>query len=157
LPNAAGVQSDLAKVFTYFDCTDYVDQDALTGARRPLLTFARREKQRDAQAKLGWYAHVCLLLAYLLRHRKPNVHGGYFEGLLSQQLIYRLACLGYDGTIIAYGSEAALGKQCEVKQIRGLISPLLWSKRAGSFVPPPRATTPSPAPQTAPSTQGGAI
>ena len=43
------------------------------------------------------------------------MHGGYFEGLLSQELIYRLACLGYDGTVAAYGSEAALRHGCASK------------------------------------------
>jgi hypothetical protein len=44
---------------------------------------------------------------------------------LSQQLIYRLACLGFDGTISAYGGKAALGNECKTKQIRVLLSPQL--------------------------------
>ena len=47
------------------------------------------------------------------------MHGGYFEGLLSQQMIYRLACLGYEDTVTAYGSDAAMWQACEAKQIRG--------------------------------------
>jgi pimeloyl-ACP methyl ester carboxylesterase len=156
-PDAAGVQSELAKIFTYFDCTDYVDRDALTDAQRPLLTFAWREKRQDPQAKLRWYAHIYLLLAYLVRHQKPDVHGGYFEGLLSQELIYRLACLGYNETINAYGTEAALGTLCEGRQIRALVSPLLRPKRGGSLVPPPASTAPTPtAPAPTPQTGGPA-
>jgi len=74
-----------------------------------------------------------------LRHsgQKPNVHGGYFEGLFSQQLIYRLACLGYNGTVAAYGSEVELGKACEQKQIRMLVSQ--GCGRAGSVRRPASA------------------
>ena len=60
------------------------------------------------------------------------MHGGYFEGLLSQQLIYRLACLGYEDTVTAYGSDAALSQACEAKQIRGLLSPRLAARRLGA-------------------------
>ena len=47
------------------------------------------------------------------------------KGQLSQQLIYRLACLGFDGTVAAYGSKVALGNECKSKQIRVLVSPQL--------------------------------
>jgi hypothetical protein len=57
-------------------------------------------------------------------------HGGYFEGVLSQQLIYRLACLGYQDTVAAYGSEDALSQMCRDKQIRGLLSPQLAAQRS---------------------------
>jgi hypothetical protein len=142
-PNAspALAQARLPKVFTYFDCTDYVDRDdpdkpAISANERPLLTFAKWRKRYDAEAKLRWYSHLYLLFAYVVRHQRPNVHGGYFEGLLSQELIYRLACLGYDGTVAAYGNEVALGTACEQKQIRMLVSPDLWRRRTGPVAPP---------------------
>jgi hypothetical protein len=142
-PNAAPAlaQARLPKVFTYFDCTDYVDRDDpkkpdVAKNRRPLLTFAKWRKRYDAEAKLHWYSHLWLLLVYVVNHQKPNVHGGYFEGVLSQELIYRLGCLGYDGTVAAYGSEAALGTACEQKQIRMLVSPDLWRRRTGPVAPP---------------------
>jgi hypothetical protein len=118
------VRMPLPKVFTYFDCTDYVDQVGPDQPGRPLLTFAKWRKRYDAKAKLRWYSHLHLLFAYIV-YRKPNVHGGYFEGVFSQQLIYRLACLGYAGTVSAYGGESALSSSCEQKQIRGLLSPRL--------------------------------
>ena len=146
-PNAqpALAQAQLPKVFSYFDCTDYVDRDDprkpdVAENRRPLLTFAKCRKRGDADARLRWYSHLWLLLVYLVNHQRPNVHGGYFEGLLSQELIYRLACLGYDGTVAAYGSEAALGTACEQKQIRMLVSPELWRRRQGDPVKPPAPT-----------------
>ena len=73
---------------------------------------------------MPWHAHLRLLFDYLFTQR-PNVHAGYFQGLLSQQLIYRLACLGYNDTIMAYGSEQELGRQCKDKKIRLLVSPEL--------------------------------
>jgi hypothetical protein len=121
----------LPKVFTYFDCTDYVDVDNEAGAPRPLLSFAKWVKRTDPTARLSWYSHLHLLYAYLAHHQRPNVHGGYFEGLLSQQLIYRLACLGYRETVTAYGSEAAMSQACREKQIRALLSPNLTARQAG--------------------------
>ena len=118
----------LPKRFTYFDCTDYVDAANDSAQPRPLLTFAKREKRNDPAARLRWYSHLYLLVAYIVR-QKPNVHGGYFEGKLSQQMIYRLACLGYVGTVAAYGSEQALSDACKAKQIRGLLSPQLAARR----------------------------
>jgi pimeloyl-ACP methyl ester carboxylesterase len=137
-------QAPLPKRFTYFDCTDYIDRENpdTPDIRKnwlALLTFAKWRKEYDAQARLSWYSHLHLLFAYVVHHQKPNVHGGYFEGMLSQELIYRLACLGYDETVRAYGSEAALGAACEQKQIRMLVSPMLWNnRRAMASVEPPR-------------------
>ena len=139
-------QAPLPKRFTYFDCTDYRDCDTppdpenpgAARPERPLLTFAKYRKQYDPAARLRWYSHLYLLIVYLLNHQKPNVHGGYFEGLLSQELIYRLVCLGYDGTVSAYGSEALMGQACEQKQIRMLVSPMLWDNRKTADVAPPR-------------------
>jgi pimeloyl-ACP methyl ester carboxylesterase len=120
----------LPEVFTYFDCTDYVDEDE-TGEKRPLLTFAKWRKRYDRLARMRFYSHLWLLFAYLLPGHRPNVHGGYFEGRLSQQLIYRLACLGFDETVSAFGSEAALGGECGNKQIRVLLSPCLHMAHTG--------------------------
>jgi hypothetical protein len=125
--NRVRAQRSLPEVFSYFDCTDYVDKDN-DGNQRPLLTFAQHQKSRDKSAALPFYSHLRLLVAYLLA-RRPNVHGGYFEGILSQQLIYRLACIGYDDTIASYGGQPEFGAQCAQKQIRVLISPSLKMRR----------------------------
>jgi hypothetical protein len=157
-------QAPLPQRFTYFDCTDYVDyfdevdpndpeQQQISKTMRPLLTFAKWCKRYNAEAKMRWYSHLYLLIVYCVNHQKPNVHGGYFEGVLSQQLIYRLACLGYDATVLAYGNEAALSTACEQKQIRMLVSPLLWADRSKTASvelprPPDRTTRPAaPTPQ----------
>jgi pimeloyl-ACP methyl ester carboxylesterase len=121
----AAMQASLPQVFTYFDCTDYIDRDNEGDPERGLLTFAKCLKRKDPKARLRWYSHLHLLLAYVFCHQKPNVHGGYFEGAFSQQLIYRLACLGYQGTVRAYGSEPLLSQVCMDRQIRALLSPKL--------------------------------
>jgi hypothetical protein len=85
---------------------------------------------------MKWYSHLHLLVSYIAK-QKPNVHGGYFEGLFSQQLIYRLACLGFDETLRAYGGPEKLWKACAEKQIRALVSPQLHSQEmppAGEIV-----------------------
>jgi hypothetical protein len=165
-------KAPLPQRFTYFDCTDYVDHfdeidakgsQSISKNERPLLTFAKCCKRNDAEAKMRWYSHLYLLIAYCVNRQRPNVHGGYFEGVLSQQLIYRLACLGYGGTVAAYGSEVALGKACEQKQIRMLPSPMLWNKRGGVAPPRPaqvRMRTQAPAgpqPPSAPPEAGGLV
>jgi pimeloyl-ACP methyl ester carboxylesterase len=124
----------LPTIFTYFDCTDYVDVGRDGAAPRPLLTFAKCEKHDDPTARLRWFSHLRLLYAYLV-HQTPNVHGGYFEGVLSQQLIYRLACLGFDETVKAFGGEGAMSAVCADKKIRVLVSPQLLSRRREQPVP----------------------
>ncbi len=118
------VQDRLPKVFSYFDCTDYVEPDS-KGVKRGVLTFALRTKRKNPKAGMRWWSHVRLLIAYVVRHQNPDVHGGYFKGALSQQLIFRLACLGFHGTAAAFGGVATMSAQCEAKQIRALLSPLL--------------------------------
>ena len=124
-PGAAPVPASLPQVFTYFDCTDYAEPIAHGKKMVGLLTFAKCLKRTNPEARLRWYSHLHLLGAYLVCHQKPNVHGGYFQGALSQQLIYRLACLGYEGTLKAYNGEGGLSQACKDKQIRVLLSPQL--------------------------------
>jgi hypothetical protein len=124
------VRTLLPEVFTYFDCTDYCDVDD-SGTRGPLLTFAKRFKRNSAVARIPFSENLQLLWAYSAR-RKPNCHGGYFEGKLSQQLIYRLACLGYHGTMAtSFDDNDPFDKACEKKQIRVLLSPALHKTGQG--------------------------
>jgi hypothetical protein len=143
----APMPASLPQVFTYFDCTDYVDQDNDGGPARPLLTFAECLKRKNPKAKLPWHSHLHLLLAYLVR-QKPNVHGGYFEGVLSQRLIYRLACLGYEDTVRAFGDEEILSQACEDRQIRALLSPQLLARRRLRSIAADRVAA-APAPEVA--------
>ena len=132
----------LPRAFTYFDCTDYVGPDR-QGMIRRLLTFARWDKRHNAAAHLRWHQHLHLLLAYVVRGR-PNVHGGYFEGQLSQRLMYRLACLGFAGTVTAFGNEAEMSAVCAGQQIRVLVSPCLAAKTGAAVIPPSAAPAVAP-------------
>ena len=119
-------KAPLAAIFSYFDCTDYRDSDGSGRPARGLLTFAKLLKRLNAAARLRWYSHAWLLIRYSMPLKKgPNVHGGYFEGEFTQQLIYRLACLGYVDTKDAFGGKPALSAICAEKQIRVLLSPNL--------------------------------
>jgi hypothetical protein len=120
------LQSRLAEVVSYFDCTDYVEPDA---GGKGVLTFALKTKEHNPDARMSWWSHLRLLGAYFLKIG-PDVHGGYFEGRLSQELIYRLACLGYAGTVQAFGGLPQLSAQCRQKQIRVLLSSGLASRPA---------------------------
>jgi pimeloyl-ACP methyl ester carboxylesterase len=131
--NPTRKETHLPKVFTYFDCTDYFDEDD-SGVPRALLSRAKCYKRTDPEAKMPFVEHLRVLRAYLITPKdghKVNCHGGYFEGKLSQQLIYRLACLGYQGTVVAFGSQAKIGEACNAKQIRVLLSPALRDTGVG--------------------------
>lgn len=103
-----------ADAFSYFDCTDCVDMIADAKEPQPILTFAHRYKATDPKGKIPPLEHFHLLLVYVFGHLLEaiflhtkrfyiNVHGGYFDGRSVRLLIYRLACLGYHGTLAAYG------------------------------------------------------
>jgi pimeloyl-ACP methyl ester carboxylesterase len=115
------VQERLPEVFSYFDCTDYIDAD--DGKKvRGLLTFAKRTKQNDPSARIPGLTHLRLLFAAYVFPGKPNMHGGYFEGQLCQRLIFRLACLGAEGAVAAFNGLDQLSRECKDKQIRMLLS-----------------------------------
>lgn len=123
------VQNVLPEVFSYFDCTDYRDREYLAkqrrwGPERALLTYALRTKRHNPAKGLNFLQHMTVLAAY----PKLNCHGGYFQGDLSQELMYRLACLGYRGTIAAYGGLDTLSARCDQKQIRVVVSPELTTQ-----------------------------
>ena len=121
------VQNLLPRIFSYFDCTDYIDSTSASKQARGLLTFALKKKETYAKYRMSWWDHARLLWAYVIR-QKPNVHGGYFEGDLCKQIIYRLACLGFDDTLAAYNGILSFSQECRKKQIRVLLSPILIAK-----------------------------
>jgi len=120
----------VADAFSYFDCTDYVED------HRGMLTLASKCKARDPEGAISYIEYARLLLRYLFlspnepKSKYVNVHGGYFYGQTTKGLIYRLACLGYDDTVAVYGGEAAIFAKCNEHQIRVLISRRL--RRKGS-------------------------
>ncbi len=90
-------QPSLADLFTFFDCTDYKDFKLVLDAngRRTksakevgLLTRAKRKKN------LNLWDYTEIIFDCL--RGKLDVHGGYFHGEYSRELMYRLAFLGFE-------------------------------------------------------------
>jgi len=113
----------VAKIFTYFDCTDYVDGEPPKG----LLTQARNYKAENPDAGIPYLEHLKLLWLYasplVPEEKRINVHGGYFQGDVTQRLIYRLACLGFSRAVTqAYPDQAAMLSECEKRGIRVILS-----------------------------------
>ncbi len=134
----------LANLFTFFDCTDYKDirlsaqqQGVHTKSSQPvgLLTCAHR------RYTLGFWDYAELLLHMRTQSKNPNrcnVHGGYFDGKYSRELMYRIAFLGFEGVLEAIKQEAktsvsstvdALDQLDEVLKDKGIevyLSPLRY-------------------------------
>src|SRR5262245_2054610 len=121
----------LPQIFTYFDCTDYIEDDV------GVVTRAKRKPRVRRQDRLSFWSHARLLYGYLA-HQKPDVHSGYFNdnARLARQLIFRVACLGLADTVRSYYEEMnaaddetpapleAFSRVCAEKQIKVLLSPL---------------------------------
>ncbi|MBW4695164.1 MAG: alpha/beta hydrolase [Lyngbya sp. HA4199-MV5] len=142
-----GAQGDvIADVFTYFDCTDYVDfQDDLKESERAdqprgIVSFALRK------AALNLWDYALLNVSYFkqsLGFGGVNVHGGYFNGLWSQQMIYGLAFLGFRQFLLSLPQATAsehespeamkerlhlLATQCQQKGIQVVLAPIRYEK-----------------------------
>jgi hypothetical protein len=113
----------VARAFTFFDCTDYKDGDPPKG----MLTEALNFKRDNPAAGIPLWEQLKLLILYILG--RVNVHGGYFDGPVAQRLIYRLACLGFDGSLEAYGDEGAMLAECADHQIRVMLSDRLRARK----------------------------
>jgi hypothetical protein len=141
----------IAELFTYFDCTDYVEiypeRPNSKPKRMGVLTFAL------GKTSLSFWDYVVLTWAFATG--SIDTHGGYFnngdatdsskarkkwtkpEAALSKQLIYGLACLGFQGmleSMTSYSSDMSNDPQlrkvglqefsslCEAKGIQVLLS-----------------------------------
>lgn len=136
----------IADVFTYFDCTDYVDfQDDLKEPERAnqprgVVSFALRK------AALNLWDYASLNVSYFkqsLGFGGINVHGGYFSGIWSQQVIYGLAFLGFQQFLLTLPPQATasssspdelkqrlneLSIQCQQKGMQVVLSPSRYEK-----------------------------
>ena len=134
-PSPAIPNITIADFFTYFDCTDYRDvtfsvkQDRVSRKAKGLLTRAKRRKT------LSWFDYLLLVIDGLLGKR--DVHGGYFQGKFSQEMIYRITFLGFTGYLktldndpaIAFDPHVALSKlhmQCRQLGIQSFLSPIRY-------------------------------
>ncbi|MBD2110798.1 MULTISPECIES: alpha/beta hydrolase [Cyanophyceae] len=122
-------RATVADFFTYFDCTDYTDlkfdlqNNSCSIRPTGLLTRAL-----GRSALLPW-DYLMLTLDY--GTGKRDVHGGYFEGQFSQQLLYRLAFLGFSGYLdtLDRDRQVALSQlhiDCQKFKIQGYLSPMRY-------------------------------
>jgi pimeloyl-ACP methyl ester carboxylesterase len=96
----------LADLFTFFDCTDYKDY-ALKLRESAMNEHSKEEKGLLSRAKGKAYLDLrdyAELLWDMMRGNR-DVHGGYFHGEYSRELIYRIAFLGFEGTLRAIAAE----------------------------------------------------
>lgn len=110
------LQDGLPKLFSYFDCTDCVDEAEPGAGMTGMLTLARPGRAY----KMGTLEHFRLLYLYL-RKRRPNVHGGYFESPFLRTLIYRMVCIGSHNTVQAYGGESQFNNECRQHQVKAVL------------------------------------
>ena len=124
----------IADFFTYFDCTDYKDviwslKGSSDSKPKGLLTRANRKKA------LGWWDYFLLMVDGALGKR--DVHGGYFQGQFTQEIIYRIAFLGFTGYLktldsdptMAFDPHVALSKlhlRCRELGIQSFLSPIRY-------------------------------
>lgn len=129
--------TSVARAFTFFDCTDYKDDEPPRG----MLTEAKNFKRNDPKGGIPLWEQLRLLALYILG--RVDVHAGYFNGPVAQRLIYRLACLGYDRTVHAYGDENAMLAECADHQIRVMRSHRLRIRTRRAREPMDLADTPA--------------
>ncbi len=122
-------QVTVADFFTYFDCTDYTDleynPETDTRSAKPMGLLTR------AKGKVSLTPWDYLMLTLDYGRGKRDVHGGYFKGEFSQQLLYRLAFLGFSDYLKTLHPEphvalSELHNRCQQKQIQGFLSPFRY-------------------------------
>jgi hypothetical protein len=78
--------AEVAQAFTYFDCTDYIDEPGSKG----ILTEARNYKTHDPNGRIHYLEHIKLLRKYALclglANEYIDVNGGYFKGAVTQNI-----------------------------------------------------------------------
>ncbi|OWY65186.1 hypothetical protein B7486_43300 [cyanobacterium TDX16] len=118
-----------ADFFTYFDCTDYKDEPS---QRIGIVSLALQ------QPAINFWDYVLLSIAFVrksINYNDPqgvDTHTGYFEGKFSQQAIYELAFLGFQGFLQSLSPEGqgkdridALSQECSKRQIQVILAPRL--------------------------------
>lgn len=146
-------QLTIADLFTYFDCTDYIEtantsdpdfNDFLKENKR-YKSFIRKFNQPESSSQalgilsraVGVRSHpkprslkiwdYAQLMGDFVKGR--DVHGGYFAAPFSQKLIYQLAFMGFHELLSCYdaNSEEAIdqfNQDCSTHWLQVLLSPL---------------------------------
>ncbi|MEO1400258.1 MAG: alpha/beta hydrolase [Cyanobacteria bacterium J06635_1] len=127
----------LADLFTFFDCTDYFDTCVcFEGTRRRPISMGLLSRAKRKGILNAW-DYTQLIFDSALGRR--DVHGGYFHGDFSRQLIYRLAFVGFEGVLKASAQESLMSscdafspqvaleilhEKCQKLGIQAYLSPL---------------------------------
>ena len=149
----------LSDLFTYFDCTDYIDVKNgseladLQNSTKLVGIVSYALKKSD----LNFPDYFRLGFAYFIDSGAKNIntHGGYFDGNFSQKAIYEIAFLGFKGFLLSYLSNSqlqlrdnkefeqisreqrekildALSKDCQSKGIQVVLSPKCYEETVGT-------------------------
>ncbi len=122
-------RASVADFFTYFDCTDYIDikydPNTNTCSAQPTGILTRAL----GKAVLTPWNYFMLTLDYA--RGKRDVHGGYFQGKFSQQMLYGLAFLGFDDYLHTFDADAQVALSqlhlaCQSHSIQGHLSPVRY-------------------------------
>lgn len=95
-------EEDLCDRFTCFDCTSYVDRRYRNGRTTPehnVLSY-RFDRFPSIVSFLNFFVYLSLIVAWLTG--KIDVHGGYFEGEFSRDMIYKLAFSGFQDFLLTF-------------------------------------------------------
>ena len=89
----------ISDLFTYFDCTEYKDFTDYPQTHPGEHYVMSLDKQTSPltfweDLQLGW-AYLAYSTGKPFGRNARDVHGGYFSGQFSQQLMYRLAFVGF--------------------------------------------------------------
>jgi hypothetical protein len=101
-------ETEIADLFTYFDCTNYCDhkyywdnkQQKLLLTPKPVRVLSYR---LDKFPQFNFVVYLALVVAWLTG--KINVHGGYFEGEFSRRAVYELAFVGFKKFVATLDSD----------------------------------------------------
>ena len=116
-----GKESDIADLFTYFDCTDYKDSLVINSknSKKKAVEVVGLAKKKKA---LNFFWDYIRLSFFSPKH--IDVHSGYFNGQLSRQFIYGLSFLGFEEFLNNNHWDCnALHQECCNKALQVIISP----------------------------------
>ena len=94
----------VAKLFTFFDCTDYFDQTIKGNSAPKLVLNVKKWKIESDVLNFPGLRHLRELLYYIrltfaYTFRYKDTHGGYFDGEFIRHVMYRLAFLRFGGLL----------------------------------------------------------
>ncbi len=139
----------LASLFTYVDCTDYIDRTNYVGCEgeeMSVLSFAHDkialsiwDYTRLTVSYFIGFAPIVLNTPWLRKlFLYRDVHGGYFNGDFSSQAIYGIAFLGFQGFLKSLNPEMPADTAEQRLQMLGHFSDLCNQKQIQVWLSPNR-------------------